>query len=335
MTYINDKPLFIAFLLLCSFLLLFSSFAIEGSQNNSSWEIGEEMPTPRTDLTSAIIDNKIYTIGGANYQEEGQMDVVEVYNPDENEWIKTSPLPLSLDHTSAVAYDGKIFVIGGFLAGKETTNKVLIYDPIEDEWSEIEPLPSPRAGLTAEIINGTIYAIGGLDEDHHPVNTNEAYDIATDTWSAKAPLPGPPKHHTASAEVDGKIYILGGRTAGNGKPSDINDSLTNFDDNLQYDPATNSWKALEPMPIRRSGFTASPLDGQIFVFGGQGLEGPIDNAERYDPTTNKWHIEQDVPTKRTSATSVPFDGKIYVMGGQTNDLEALNTNEIFYPRTRN
>jgi N-acetylneuraminic acid mutarotase len=330
MISLNDKPLFIVCFLVYSFLFLYPT-VIEGSGNKSTWEEGEKMPTPRTDLTSAIIDNRIYTIGGANYQEDGQMDVVEVYNPDENEWVKSSPLPFRLDHTSAVSHDDRIYVIGGFLANKETTDKALVYDPSEDEWSEIKPLPSPRAGLTAEIINGTIYAIGGLDKDHHPVNTNEAYDIATDTWTEKASMPGPPKHHAASAEVDGKIYILGGRTAGNGKPSDINDALTNFDDNLRYDPTTNTWKALEPMPIRRSGFSVSPLDGQIFVFGGQGLEGPIDNTERYDPKTNKWLKEPDIPTRRTSPTSVPFDGKIYVFGGQTNDLEALSANEILYP----
>jgi N-acetylneuraminic acid mutarotase len=210
----------------------------------------------------------------------------------------------------------------------------LIYDPTEDEWGEIKPLPSPRAALTAEIINGTIYAIGGLDIDHHPVNTNEAYDIATNTWTKKAAMPGPPKHHTASTELDGKIYILGGRIAGNGEPAEINDSLTNFDDNLQYDPERNSWSALEPMPIRRSGFTASTLDGQIFVFGGQGLEGAIKNVERYDPETNQWYTEPDMPTKRTSPTSVASSDKIFVLGGQTNDLEALNVNEILHPGNR-
>lgn len=317
-----------------SFLFLFPILA-EGVENNSRWDLAEEMPTPRTDLTATVLENDIYAIGGANYQEDGQMDVVEVYDIDRNEWIKSSPLPYRLDHTSAVAYEGKIYVVGGFLEDKETTDKVLVYEPDEDQWNEVEPLPSPRAALSAEIINGTIYAIGGLDINHHPVNTNVAYDIASNTWTERAPMPGPAKHHTASTEVGGKIYILGGRIAGNGVPSEINDSLTSFDDNLRYDPMTNSWSALEPMPVRRSGFTASPLDGQIYVFGGQSLEGAIKNVERYDPTTNEWYLEPDMPTKRTSPVSIAISEKIFVLGGQTNNLEALGSNEILYPGTLN
>jgi hypothetical protein len=56
---------------------------------------------------------------------------------------------------------------------------------------------------------------------------------------------------------------------GNCTPNKINDALTNLDDNLMYDPKTDIWASMDPMPIRRSGFAADLLNGEIFVSGGQ------------------------------------------------------------------
>lgn len=298
--------------------------------DGSIWEKGEEMPIHRTEIAADLLDNKIYVIGGADYQKDGVIDTVEVYDPEKNEWTAAAPLPIPIDHTSAVAYDGKLYLVGGFLEDKVSTDKLFIYDPNEDTWTEGSPLPSPRGALTAEVINGTIYAVGGVNKDHQPVNTNEAYDIKTNTWTTREPIPGP-KHHVASAVVDGELYVLGGRLFGNGEPSEINESLTNFDDNWRYDPEKNKWTSLEPMSIKRSGFTATSLNGQIYVFGGQGTEGSYNSVERYDPITNKWYGEPVMPTERSGSASVAYKDRIYVFGGQHNGLEALNVNEIFIP----
>ena len=64
-----DQLLVIASFMASLFLFL-NPVVVEGVRNSSSWEVGEEMPTPRTDLTATMIENKIYAIGGANYQED-------------------------------------------------------------------------------------------------------------------------------------------------------------------------------------------------------------------------------------------------------------------------
>src|ERR671915_1587718 len=73
----------------------------------SFWTDGAPMPTPRTEVTAAVLRNDIYVIGG--FDESGQVtDIVEVYNITNNTWTKAAPLPEALHHTAAVSYDDKI-----------------------------------------------------------------------------------------------------------------------------------------------------------------------------------------------------------------------------------
>jgi N-acetylneuraminic acid mutarotase len=285
------------------------------------------MPTNRTEITSEIIDDKIYVLGGADYLKDGIMNVVEIYDPSSNSWTQSTPLPISLDHTAAVSYKGKLFLVGGYLEDKNPTDKLWIYDSSSNTWTEGAPLSSPRGALAAEVINGTIYAIGGTNSTHDPVTTNEAYIIENNSWSFREPL-SKPRHHISSAVLDGKIYILGGRLLGNGIQSEINEGLTNMDDNSMYDPKSDTWTELEPMQMRRSGFTASEANGQIFVFGGQTPQGATDKVERYDPISNQWFRVEDMKYERSGATSKNFNDQIYVIGGQQEGLKALNVNEV-------
>ena len=68
-----------------------------------------------------------------------------------------------------------------------------------------------------------------LEYDSGPLNVNEAYDPRTDTWTEKAPMPTS-RQHLASTVVSGKLYAIGGRTAG---------KSSNLGNNEAYDPTAN------------------------------------------------------------------------------------------------
>jgi N-acetylneuraminic acid mutarotase len=333
----SDYSVIVLISILFVFTIFFTLPENTYAVNNSTWKLGKEMPTNRTEITADVINDKIYVIGGADYRNGGQLDLVEIYDPQNNNWTKGTPLPYSLDHAPSVVYKNKIYVIGGFQEDKITTDKVLIYDSVTNQWTEGTSLPEPRAASVAEVVNGTIYIISGLNLDHDPVKTNFAYNIENDTWVSKASMPehNGPKHHAASAVVDGKIYVIGGRLFGNGVPNEINEALTNLDDNMQYDPKTDKWIQMDSMPIRRSGFSAESLDGKIYVFGGQMVDGSNKNIERYDPVTNQWSLEPDMHADRSGLAVAAYKDKIYVFGGQQKGLQALNINEIFTPESNN
>lgn len=316
-------------ILISCFILFIFTFSNNETVNGQElyWEFGEPMPINRTELTSEIIDGKIFVMGGADYLKDGIMDLVEIYDPETGVWSESTPLPVPIDHTTAVVYENKLYIVGGFLEDKTATDKVWMYDPETDVWTEEPPLPTARGALAAEVIDGNIYAIGGVGLDHKPVATNEMYSIENESWITKEPLIKP-RHHIASAVVDEKLYILGGRVFGNGEPSEINAALTNMDDNLRYDPKSNNWTKLDSMEMRRSGFVASVLDGQIYAIGGQTAKGGSDKVERYDPIVDKWFIAPNMHIVKSGQTSISYNDMIYVFGGQHYGLQSINVTEI-------
>ena len=101
-----------------------------------SWSKGAGMPTARSEITATNIGDDIYVIGG--FDKSGDtLDVVEVYNVNNNSWKSIAPMPQGVHHAAAASYNGKIYVVGGFISREWIpSNQLFIYDPIKDQWTE-------------------------------------------------------------------------------------------------------------------------------------------------------------------------------------------------------
>jgi N-acetylneuraminic acid mutarotase len=279
------------------------------------------MPTARSEITATSIEDNIYVIGGFDGSGE-VLDIVEVYNANNDSWNSIAPLPEPLHHTAATSFDGKIYVIGGFVSREWIpTNKLFVYDPIKDQWSEGKSMPTSRGALSALFVNGILYAIGGQDEDGD-WNTNESYNPTTNNWSLEAPMPTG-RHHTASATIDNKIYLIGGRIVGSSP-------LVNVNTMEKYDTKTEYWIASESMPSKRSGIGAAAVDNSFFVFGGEDLTRTFGNNEKYDTKNGKWVSLEPMPTPRHGLGAVSVDNRIFVIGGGAEPgLSVSNINEVY------
>jgi N-acetylneuraminic acid mutarotase len=320
-------------LFLSSFTLSSGTPTVKTSieEEKHSWTNGSPMPTARTEISAALLDDKIYVVAGQTKQE--LTNIVEVYDPVSDKWSNdVAPLPIALDHSAMAAYNGKLYLVGGFLEAQEgedkpPTNLLFIYDPVINKWLEGEPMPTARGGLVAHFINGTLYAVGGsLTDRTDPLNLNEAYNPATNTWEERSPMPTP-RHHMTSEVVDGKLYVVGGRETR--VPSSLNV-------NEMYDPENDRWIMLEPMSSERSSIAAGSFgDGYIYVFGGEKEEGSFNKNERYNVEANKWTQDISMPTPRLGLEAVQYKDKIYVIGGKESqpNSSATDVNEIFRTNT--
>jgi N-acetylneuraminic acid mutarotase len=286
-----------------------------------SWSEGLTMPTARSEIAATNIGDDIYVIGGLD--ESGDtLDMVEVYNVNNDSWKSVTPLPQAVHHTAATSYDGKIYVVGGFISREWIpSNQLFIYDPIKNQWTEGKSMPTPRGALNALFVKGTLYAVGGLESDRI-LNINEAYDPLTNSWTSKASMPTG-RHHAGSVVVDNKVYVVGGRTVGSSP-------LVNLNVNEMYDTQTGKWTTVEPMPSKRSGIAAAASNSSFFVFGGEDLTRTYGNNEEYNTQNGKWTSQETMPTSRHGLAAVSVDNKIFVVGGGPKPgLSVSDVNEIY------
>ncbi len=167
-------------------------------------------------------------------------------------------------------------------------------------WEQSAPFPAPSEELLGATANGKLYVFAGLTElpQWHPRGYVYEYDPATNRWTKKKPM-ALPAHHVALLGYRGKIYAFGGFVAPPSGPS----GWKPIDNSWEYDPATDSWKALALMPSKRGGGAAAGVNGEIYAIGGRiGSAFSItasltDIVEEYDPATNIWgNVMARMPT---------------------------------------
>ncbi|MEP7234155.1 MAG: kelch repeat-containing protein [Ignavibacteriota bacterium] len=129
----------------------------------------------------------------------------------------------------------------------------------------------------------------------------------------------------ASAEIGGKIYVMGGST-----------SATSFSGLQVFDPSTNIWSTPTTTGTftPRDRLTATVVNGNIYTIGGWAGAEMLNTLEVFDPVTNIWSSPTTTGTftARRAAAAVVANGKIYVMGG-FDGTKVLNTFEVFDPAT--
>ncbi len=278
----------------------------------NSWTERAQMPTARGSLSTAVVNGKIYAIGGAN--NNGTLGTNEEYDPATNTWTERAPMPTPRVDFGIAIYENKIYAIGGNINGSPTsdTGANEVYDPATDTWATKTPMTTARDALQANVVASKIYLISGLLPTNSvgPIvsDATEIYDPATDSWSLGAPILTPVFAY-ASAVAENKIYIMGGQTSnGSGGLNQI------------YDPATNNWTYGQPLPVPVTYAGAGATTGEyaperIYLIGGV-VGGDITGVNQvYNPSVDNWTMGAEMATKRTSLALAVVDDVLYVLGG--------------------
>lgn len=203
-----------------------------------SWKALAPMPSKRGSALAAVVDDKIYVIGGAStlpgsketavFPTHPHMSVgtVEEYDPATNTWRERSAMPTPRNHAAIAAVNGKIYVIGGrvgaaFIGFASDISVVEEYDPATDQWSGPRArMPIARSAIGAAVYGGRIFVAGGEYQDPHMMATFravEAYDPANNTWMEMPPMPVS-RHGLAVGVVGNRLYVISGdvQSAGTG-----------------------------------------------------------------------------------------------------------------------
>ncbi|HEY7662663.1 MAG TPA: kelch repeat-containing protein, partial [Xanthobacteraceae bacterium] len=72
-------------------------------------------------------------------------------------WVQKTPMPAVRGEVAAAAVGGKLYALGGSVAGKAVARNEE-YDPATDRWRERAPLPQARDHLGVAVLDGKILA---------------------------------------------------------------------------------------------------------------------------------------------------------------------------------
>jgi N-acetylneuraminic acid mutarotase len=210
----------------------------------------------------AVVNGKLYLIGGQTDAGAAYINVVQVYDPTTQQWQRRANMPTSRSAGAAAVIDGKIFVAGG---RPPRGADFAVYDPEKDEWTTLPNLPTQRNHLAAVAVNGKMYVIGGrFDGGFQSVQADavEIYDPASGAWTKGAPMLKPRGGLNAVAAY-GCIHVFGGEHAIGVHPDHDLDN-----------PVTDTWEQLSPMPTPVHGVTGLTfIDGLIYLPGGGVMQG--------------------------------------------------------------
>jgi N-acetylneuraminic acid mutarotase len=134
-------------------------------------------------------------------------------------------------------------------------------------------------------------------------------------------------HHPNVAVVGNKLYVLGGISG-----------LINWrsvPNSYEYDPATNKWKTIEPMPNPRGSAAVGVHGSTVYLAGGlQTREAnakgrlesmaAVDVVSSYDTISGKWtsHPDLKLPEARDHGGGVVLGDTFYFVGGRVGNPQA-------------
>jgi N-acetylneuraminic acid mutarotase len=320
----------VALLLVLSFILTTFSLPLVNAAEDS-WVTLESMPTARHAFGVAVVDGKIYAVGGS--ANSRFTNINEMYDPETDMWVNKTSMPTSRAGFGIAVCQNKIFVFGGSGYLYDSVPGLIgpteVYDPATDTWETKTSIPTLRENLCANVVNNKIYLIGGNDFDGPSwprlSNKNEVYDPETDIWATKAPIPNYSNFDVsglASAVIDDKIYLTSG----------IRHQFRDLDPtepfNKCYDPETDTWQSRTIMPILVGGSVAASTSGE---FAPKRIHILSRNTHQiYDPETDTWTNGTPMLTSRYSLGVAVVNDELYAIGGYNGGTD-LAVNEKYTP----
>ncbi len=296
-----------------------------------TWLTRASAPSTLYEAQGAAVNGKLYVFGGFYTNLNGTTPAATrgawVYDPGSDRWATLRDIPDAVTH-AGVAVDGAaIYVAGGFLGNHPgpQTDHVWRYDTLTDTWTALVPLPGARGGGALVRLGRELHYFGGTERTStgsyirdDPEHWALSLDAPT-SWKALAPLPNA-RNHLGGAVLGGQIYAVGGQHLGDEAYSDLKDVHA-------YDPATNAWRAVAPLPLPLGHITASTVAWQqrVVVAGGvttaktssagEGAESAV--VLSYDPAANRWSARTTLPAVRQSPVADVIADQLIVTTGAT------------------
>ncbi len=277
-----------------------------------TWQRLPEMPTARGGLGAALVDGRLFAVGGETTTRA--LGTVESYDVARRAWSR-APAMRSPRHGIAVAAVGRsLYALGGApkpghasaVATAEATRLVRARSTGASTWRRLAAMPSARQNMAGTVLDGTIWVVGGLGAGSTASHRVEGYDPVIGGWKSAPALPVR-LHHEMVVTYKGEIVVIGGWIPqGSDQSAQVSDRV--------FALRGGKWVQLPSLRRPRAAGAAAVVGDRIVVAGGQDGGRLVDTTEVFDGT--KWSQGAGIPTPREHLAAAA-DGKyLYAVGGR-------------------
>ncbi|MEM5422704.1 Kelch repeat-containing protein [Paraburkholderia ferrariae] len=239
-------------------------------------------------------------------------------------WTTAPPLPLPRSEMAWATSEGeRMHVIGGYGAGQVARPYHHVFDAARGAWRNAAPVPRGANHIGVAALDGVVYAMGGFVEQNRiAVPDCYAYVVTDDRWHAIHPLSRGSRGAISVVAHEGMLHAIGGR------------DTRSVDWHEAYDPQSDSWKTLAPIPGPRDHTAAVSLAGWILVAGGRMDTFDFNTGMHvaYDAKRDAWEERAPMPTPRSGHGGAAWRGRFFCMGGE-GTRRVFGQNEGYDPAT--
>jgi len=242
---------------------------IKANGDVGAWQSANSFATPTRGWHNAVVYNGyMYVLGGEGDGSTIYSDVQ--YAPikatgELGSWAVTTSLPTGRSAHVAIAYNGYMYLVGGYRSDTATTADT-VYAPINangslGSWTTTTSFNTPRYSHTAVIYNNNVYVLGGTGSLNtvqyapiDPPGVTTRYSTASNNFTTAR------QSHTSVA-YNGYMYVIGGT---NGTlQSDVQYAPISSDGNI------GAWTSTNSLAIARERSAATVYNGYLYVTGGR------------------------------------------------------------------
>jgi N-acetylneuraminic acid mutarotase len=230
------------------------------------------LPEARYRYASAVVDDKIYIIGGLTGDSAtGMKKTTLIYDISTNSWSDGPDMATGRSDTCAAVVGSKIYVVAGYASGFEALDSVEVLDTAaaSPAWATAPKLPAKRGDITCASSGGKAYAIGGYYDPAGAWSNTAFHDTMFEltpgaaAWVEKAKMPSSRGDKAAVTMSDGSIIVVGGETHAREEQTQVAAHPVE-----QYYPAHDTWVPKASIPTARFRFGAAQVDDIVYAMGG-------------------------------------------------------------------
>ncbi|XP_075386807.1 kelch-like protein 33 [Tenrec ecaudatus] len=238
---------------------------------------------------ASLSGSELYVCGGQDfYSHSNTLASTLRWDPSREDWEEKAPLCQARSFFPLVALDGQLYALGGRDNGVALAS-VETYNPELNVWRPAPALPEPCFAHAAAVLEGRLYLSGGCNETDPYLASLMHYDPKLGTPGTLLSPMGVPRAGHIMAALGGRLYVAGGL----GETGDLL-SLE------AYEPRTDSWTYLAPLPSPHVGAAGAVLQGELLILGGYSdrTYAPSHLIHAYCPGLGRWLCLGTLPRPR-------------------------------------